>query len=88
MSDRATPAPHVLSVLDGEDIVLLDLLRGSYYSLNPVASRLWTLLSEGATIGAAIEALCNEFDAPVDAISADVGDVIDRLRRAELVTDI
>jgi hypothetical protein len=69
-------------------MVLLDLLKGTYYSLNEPASRLWALLSEGTSVQVAVEQVCGEFDAPVETIRTDLSRVLDTLRRAELVTDV
>ena len=66
--------------LDG-DAVLLDLASGRYFGLNPVGTRVWTLLAAGATVDAAIAAMAAEFDADAGQIARDVDELI-----AELLT--
>ncbi len=49
--------------------VMLSVEQGSYYSLNPVASRICALLETPITVAEITTRLCEEFD--VDAGTAD-----------------
>jgi transglutaminase superfamily protein/coenzyme PQQ synthesis protein D (PqqD) len=77
MSAQFAYAPHVRSVTHGNRTVLLDLRRGKYYSLDEVGTRVWTLLGHGTNVPDIVAHLGEEFDAPVEQITADV----DRLLR-------
>ena len=70
--------------LEGE-AVLLDLASGSYFGLNPVGTRVWTLLASGATVDAVIAALSAEFDADAAQIAQDVEDLLAELTARGLV---
>jgi len=80
------PERHVVSVVDGEDTILLDLKRNLYYSLNEPAGRLWALLSDGMPTAAAVEQVSLEYDAAPAIVKADLTAVVQGLREAELVS--
>jgi hypothetical protein len=71
--------------LEGE-AVLLDLASGRYFGLNPVGTRVWTLLASGATVDAAIAALAAEFDADAGQIARDVEALLTEMIARGLVT--
>lgn len=72
-------------MLDGE-AVLLDLARETYYSLNTVGARVWTLLERGTTVAELTVALNAEFDAPAETIADDVATLTAALLDAGLVS--
>jgi hypothetical protein len=69
----------------GGEAVLLDLASGRYFGLNPVGTRIWTLLAEGATVAAVAAALAQEFDAEPAAIARDVDELVTELAARGLV---
>jgi hypothetical protein len=79
------PVPSVLATTAGEDTVLLDLTRGQYYTLNAVGGRVWALLGEGCAITEIVRRLAAEYDAPAEAIAADVTSLLERMTRSALV---
>ena len=48
---------------DGE-LVILDLDKGCYFGLDEVGTRVWQLVSGGATLAQAVDTLQPEYDAP------------------------
>jgi hypothetical protein len=69
----------------GGEAVLLDLASGRYFGLNPVGTRIWMLLAEGATIDAVVAALSHEFDGDAAAIARDVDELVTELAARGLV---
>jgi hypothetical protein len=69
----------------GGEAVLLDLASGRYFGLNPVGTRIWTLLAEGATVDAVVAALTQEFDGDPAAIARDVDELVAELAARGLV---
>lgn len=53
-------------------LVLLDLEGGQYYALDEVSARVWELCDGEHGIGAIVEAIGSEYDAPVETIREDV----------------
>lgn len=53
-------------------LVLLDLDGGQYYALDEVSARVWELCDGQHGVGAIVEAVGAEYDAPVATIYEDV----------------
>jgi hypothetical protein len=66
----------------GDEVVILDLVSGTYYGLDDCGKRIWDLFSEGRSIGETCEALLVEYDAGAETVLADVqrlaGELLDR----------
>ncbi|HKV52505.1 MAG TPA: PqqD family protein [Gemmatimonadaceae bacterium] len=61
-SARLARAPHVHTVTQGDETVLLDAERGQYYTLNEVGGRIWSLLVDGTSFAEIVDRLCAEYD--------------------------
>ena len=61
--------------MSGES-VLLDLASGTYFGLNEVGTRLWTLLSKDESLATATAALLQEFEVPRETLLADVHKIV------------
>jgi hypothetical protein len=84
-----TPARHVVATRLGDELVLLDLDHGDYYSLNETAGRVWDLLTAagnaGLTAHAAATQLGGEYGAPGAQVEADVCALVAQFAQARLV---
>jgi hypothetical protein len=65
--------------------VVLDLESGVYFGLDPVGTRIWTLLSEHATPQAVCDAMIQEYEVAPDVLSADVLLLVGELQETGLV---
>lgn len=74
----------LLQELSGE-AVLLDLASESYFGLNPVGTRIWTLIGEGNGLQAVRDVLCAEYDAEPAKIESDLLALVTALLEAGLV---
>ena len=54
-----------------DTIVMMDVEEGSYYELDPVASRIWTLLKEPRSASSICEALADEYDVDAQTCQRD-----------------
>ena len=70
--------------LEGE-AVILDLARGRYFGLNPIGTRVWTLLDAGTPIDQIVATLAGEYDAEHERIERDVMALIDELSSRGLI---
>ncbi|MGH7820831.1 MAG: PqqD family protein, partial [Candidatus Binatia bacterium] len=69
---RLTVPDHVVfEVLDGE-AVLLNLRAGTYFGLNPVATRAWELIRELGTLGEVGDAMSREYDVDRELLDDDL----------------
>ena len=89
--DIQTVAQHAEQVcwncLDGEAI-LLDLRKGSYYTLNAVGCDLWQCIDGKRTVREIGSELCRIYDAPQSRVEADVLALFDELWQEELITHV
>jgi len=69
-----------------DETVLLDLDKGTYLGLDPVGTRFWELITGGASIGEALDALLAEYEVEPDVLAADIDRLLGDLQRHELVT--
>ena len=83
---RFRTAEHVVATQEADATILLDTRRGKYFTLNGVGSRIWALLSAGATVGDVIERLAPEFDVSADQIGGDVDSFVKQLQHSKLIT--
>lgn len=83
--ERFAPSPYAVSVTQGTDTALLDVLSERYYTLNAVGTRIWGLLTQGMAVAVIIELLAEEYAAPIHAIEEDTWALLRSLRKAGLV---
>lgn len=67
-----------------DEVVLLNLDSGHYYSLNESGRRVWELLDGENTIPDIIKTLCEEFDVEQQEAAKDVNTLIDELLKEKL----
>lgn len=72
----------------GDEVVILGVETGKYYSLNPVGAAFWAMIQEPVAIRAAATSISAEFDAPVEVIEADLVELATQLVEAELVHEV
>ncbi|MDH3734022.1 MAG: PqqD family peptide modification chaperone [Gemmatimonadota bacterium] len=77
--------PDQVSTGVEEDAVLLSLRDSTYYGLNPVGARIWSLLSEPVLVSQIVETLLSEYEVARDECEADVLDVLGELFERGLV---
>lgn len=71
--------------LDGE-VVLLDSLSGTYFGLDGVGARIWTLLCGGADADAIVERLLEEYEVAPELLRSDLDGFLDDLAARGVVT--
>ena len=75
----ATVAEHVLYEQLGDQVVLLDLKLGEYFTLNGVASRMWSLLLERPSLAEVLGSLGAEYEVPADQLKQDLASFVQEL---------
>jgi hypothetical protein len=78
------PDDVLVRVLDGEAVVL-NLESESYFGLDEVGTRMWTLLTESDSIQDAYDILLAEYDVEPAQLKADMADLIAQLQENGLV---
>jgi hypothetical protein len=82
---RVEIVPHVEATRVEGDYVLMDLKRGVYLGLDPVASRIWQSLSEHGDVARAAAELCEDFDVEPERALADIESWVRELEEKGLV---
>lgn len=86
LAHRLNRSDQVLFQDVGGEAVLLDLASETYFGLNEVGSRIWSLLPDATSLATIHAALCEEFDAPAELIERDLLALATDLSKAGLVT--
>jgi len=86
-TDEATfrPSPDVRAVRGGDDLILLDLRSGSYFSFTAVAAEVWDALEAGATAVRIAERLRRVYGIPAERAAADAGQLLGQLEAKGLI---
>jgi hypothetical protein len=71
-----------------EEVVLLNLDSGHYYSLNESGRRIWELLDGKNTIPDIVNIICNEFDIGQKEAAEDINNLIDELLKEKLASAV
>ena len=77
--------PGVLSADVNGEVVLLDASSGTYYGLNEVGARVWTLLGEKMSLGDVRDRLVQEFEVDPQTAWVDLIGLVGDLSGAALV---
>lgn len=80
-----TLSPDALVRQVGEEAVILDLASGTYFGLDPVGARIWTLLAEGRTPADVQARIVTEYDVEPHQAAADLARLLAELRQAGLL---
>ena len=78
-------SPEVLFQEVSGEIVLLDLASENYFGLDEIGARIWTLLSEGNSLGAVLDTLEQEYDVERAVLENDVESLLEELITAGLI---
>jgi hypothetical protein len=68
----------LINVIDGESVIL-NMKSESYYGLDQIGTRMWTLLTTSDSIQTAYQQLLTEYDVSADVLRKDLNDFIDKL---------
>jgi hypothetical protein len=85
VSSRVTTASGVMVRIIGDEAVILNLKSELYLGLNPVGTRIWTVLHGAPSIRAAYESLLTEFDVAPEQLRQDMDELLDQLLAQGLV---
>lgn len=84
-ASRVTSAPDVLLRIIGDEAVILNLKSELYLGLNPVGTRMWTVLQSAPSIQAAYESLLDEFDVEPERLRQDMDTLLDQMLEQGLI---
>ncbi len=78
-NQKITISEDVLTSQVEDELVLLHLERESYYGLDAVGLRMWTVLLESETIEEGVRKLLKEYDVDENTLRQDVLSLVEKL---------
>jgi hypothetical protein len=69
----------------GEEVAILNSETGTYFGLDPVGSRIWCLMAEGAAIDDVVSTLLAEYQVDEQRVRDDLRELIEQLAARSLV---
>jgi len=68
-----------------DQLVMLDIQKGKYFSLNPVATRIWQMLDKPLTLDEICKRLLEEYEVEPIQCRQDVEEYINEMTSLELI---
>ena len=87
-SDQRTKYTRNSRTISGrlhDELVMMDLEQGKYFSLNPVATRIWDLLEKEKTLDELCALLTEEFDVESNQCMDEVRELLEEMERLGLI---
>lgn len=69
-----------------DELVMMDVEKGKYFSLNPVATRIWDLLEKPLDIGELCNLLMEEYEVDTEKCRAETLGLLQEMTRLGLVS--
>lgn len=85
MSHTPRRAASVLVQKTGDELIMISIDQGEYYSLNEVGARIWELCDGEHSIDQIVATLIGEFDEDPSQVDADARGLIDDLIKQGLL---
>ncbi len=68
-----------------DELVMMDVEQGKYFSLNPVATRVWDLLEKPLSVDDICAVLVDEYEIEAEQCRKEVGQLLEDMVRLGLV---
>lgn len=79
IATRYTPKADVVARTVADEMILLDLETGIYFTLNSVGASIWRALESGADRQATIEAIVEQYEVDTETATADYDEYVEAL---------
>ena len=76
---------QVIAQKASNDLLLLNMADGNYYSLNEIGGRVWELCDGTRSVSEMIAALAAEYDVSHEVLEKDVSDLLNNLQDGKLI---
>lgn len=80
-----TAATEQVSCPLGEEAAILNLKNTVYYGLDPVGSRVWSLLQRARSVSQLRDALVEEYDVEAEQCERDLLELLEKMRAEGLI---
>lgn len=79
---------RVLATEVDNELVMVDMEKGTYFGLNLISTRIWQLLAEPAAIESMVQQLLTEFEIDAERCRSEVTAFVKQLFDAGLVREV
>ena len=87
LKDRVRVSEDVVFREIAGEAVLLELNTGIYFGLNPVGTRIWSLLSENDSLEQIFETMQAEYEVPAEQLERDLLNLVGALLAKGLIVE-
>jgi hypothetical protein len=77
---------QVIAQKAANDVLLLNMEDGNYYSLNEIGSKVWELCDGNHSVSQVVAVLAGEYDAPKEVLEKDVTELLEDFSRGKLIS--
>jgi hypothetical protein len=77
--------PHVILENFDDEIVIVNLESGNYYSIDAIGAEIWTMVQRGATVAEIAVQLSREYDAAIQIIEKAVMEFVRMILSEKLI---
>ena len=85
LQSRLTPSPDAVESAVGDETVLLHLKSGTYFGLDPVGTRIWTLLKEGVAPADLCSRIAEEYGTDRETVEVDARRFLEELEANDIL---
>ena len=85
LSSRVVAGPNQISCDLGGEAAILQLTSATYYSLDPVGARIWSLLEHPIEVRGLRDRLLTEYEVAPDRLERDLLALLEELAAAALI---
>jgi len=78
---------QIIAQRGADEVLLFNMDDGSYFALNEVGNRIWELCDGTHGMAEMVCVLAKEYNAPAEMIEMDVLEVLEDLRKKDLIVD-
>lgn len=84
-SEKLQRTDDFLGAAVGDELLMMSIEKGSYYSLNPIGTRIWELLEQPLSFDELVSTLTGEYDVSADTCRLEVAQFVTAMRERGLL---
>jgi len=84
---RLAPSEDAVESAVGDETVILDLVNGTYYGLDPVGTQIWAMIKEGVAIPDICQRLADDYAVELTTIETDARKFLTDLEAQGILID-
>jgi len=88
MDTKFSASEQILSSDIGDEMVMMDINLGKYFSLKGPSGRVWELIGNGTTVQAIFDVLIEEYDVEAEQCQQELLALLKDLRDAEMIVAV